>query len=100
MTKYQSGSQADEDFLNKLSEHPELRERFEAILGLARNERGEADTADEAEELAVQEVRRLGQEVLQNWARSKHQGLEKKYDRQAGYRRKEKKTFIGKPDSE
>ena len=30
MTKYQRGSQADEDFLTKLSEYPELRERFEA----------------------------------------------------------------------
>lgn len=100
MAKYRAADNQDEEFLNKLSEYPELRGRFEEILALMRNERGDANTADEAEERAIEEVRKLGLEVMQGWAKRKHRRLAEEYDRREGYRRKEKKNSSGKPDSE
>ena len=37
----------------RLAQYPELRARFEEILAVAENERGDANTADEAEERAA-----------------------------------------------
>ena len=97
MAKYRAADNQDEEFLNKLSEYPELRGRFEEILALMRNERGDANTADEAEERAIEEVRKLGLEVMQGWAKRKHRRLAEEYDRREGYRRKEKKTLLANP---
>ncbi len=79
----------------RLAQHPELRARFEEILALAENERGEANTADEAEELAVEQVRRLGQELMQSWAERKHARLVQEYDTRRDTQRKGKKNSTG-----
>ena len=50
--------------LEKLRRRPELLERFEAILALTESEGGELRTADEVEELLVEEVRRLGNRAI------------------------------------
>jgi hypothetical protein len=97
MTKFKEADNQDEEFLNKLSEYPELRGRFEEILALMGNERGDANTADEAEERAIEEVRKLGLEVMQGWAKRKNRRLAEEYDRREGYRRKEKKTLLANP---
>jgi hypothetical protein len=54
--------------LEKLRIRPELLEHFEAILQLTESEGGELRTADEVEELLVEEVRRLGNQVMHDWA--------------------------------
>lgn len=54
--------------LRRLRAHPELMARFESILGLTEVEEGPLRTADEIEAQLVQEVRRLGNEVMQGWA--------------------------------
>lgn len=54
--------------IESLRRHPELMERFEAILELTNSEEGPLRTADEVEELLVEEVRRLGQRAMQDWA--------------------------------
>jgi hypothetical protein len=60
----------DINFFKKLEEHPHLRKRFEEILNIAESD--DIITADEAEERAIEEVRKLGQEVLQEWALKQH----------------------------
>ena len=45
--------------IESLRRHPELMERFEAILELTNSEEGPLRTADEVEEMLVEEVRRL-----------------------------------------
>jgi hypothetical protein len=61
----------------RLHAHPQLRARVEAILAIAEAEAGTLETADEAEQRVIDEVRRLGQEVLQDWAMGKvRQGAE------------------------
>ena len=52
----------------RLAAHPELRARFEQILALVEDVDGQVTTADEAEERAIEQVRRLGHEMLQEWA--------------------------------
>lgn len=51
--------------VEKLRSHPELLERFEAILALTERPDG---TADQVEELLVAEVRRLGSQAMEQWA--------------------------------
>jgi hypothetical protein len=58
----------DKRLLEKLRSHPQLRERFEAILGLTESAGGQLRTADQVEDLLVEEVRRLGHRVLHDWA--------------------------------
>jgi len=55
-------------FWEKLRSRPELLERFEAILELTEVEDGPLRTADQIEELLVEEVRRLGNRAMQDWA--------------------------------
>jgi len=52
----------------RLKDNPVLRKRVESILDLVENVDGKFKTADEAEERAIEELRRLGNELLQEWA--------------------------------
>ncbi len=79
----------------RLAQHPELRARFEEILAVAENARGDANTADEAEERAIEQVRQLGQELLQSWAERKHERVAQEYDSRPDHRRKGKKKPAG-----
>lgn len=63
----------NEIFLEKLDKHPRLKKRFSEILGIAENSSGELITADDAEMRAIEEVRKLGQEVMQEWAITQHE---------------------------
>ena len=63
----------DLKFLEKLSSTPALRKRFEEILNIAHNTSGDLITADEAEAKAIEEIRKLGQETLKEWAVSQHE---------------------------
>ena len=53
--------------IDGLRRHPEMMERMAGILDLARNE-GPLKTADEVEELLIEEIRKLGQSTMSQWA--------------------------------
>ena len=53
---------------DRLQAHPLLRIRIEAILDIVEAPSGHVDTADEAEKLVIDELRRLGNDVLHNWS--------------------------------
>jgi hypothetical protein len=55
----------------RLQRHPHLRQRFEHILDIIEAPSGQVDTADEAEQRVIEELRRLGHEVLHQWAADK-----------------------------
>ncbi len=55
----------------RMDEMPGLRERFEAILTIAEAEGLGLKKADDAEQRTIEEVRKLGNEVLHTWARNK-----------------------------
>jgi hypothetical protein len=54
--------------IEQLRQHPEILERVQSILQIARNEDGPLKTADEVEELLIQEMRRLGSATMHQWA--------------------------------
>lgn len=57
-----------DNFIKRLEKHPRLKSRFKSILDLAENTTGNVIKADEAERQAIEEVRKLGNEVLYDWA--------------------------------
>lgn len=59
---------AEIQLIEQLREHPEMRVRVQSILEIARNAAGPLKTADEVEELLVEEMRRLGNVTLSQWA--------------------------------
>ena len=62
--------------MERLSKHPELMERFEAILDVTESgtESGPIPTIDDIEDRLVAEVRKLGNSSMKDWA----QKLEKR----------------------
>lgn len=56
--------------LEGLRQNPELMERMQSILELARNQEGPLKTADEVEEKLIEQVRQLGQTTMRQWAKT------------------------------
>jgi hypothetical protein len=54
--------------MERLRSRPEMMERVQRILEIACNEEGPLKTADEVEELLVEEMRRLGNTTMNHWA--------------------------------
>jgi hypothetical protein len=61
---------ADQQLLEALNQHPQLKERLLAIVRLAEGQEGTPRTADEIETLLVEEVRQLGRETMTEWAQA------------------------------
>ena len=94
MTKKNSHLSAQEEHLIEgLREHPELMERFEKILEISANTEGPIKSADEIEALLIEEMRRLGNTTMRDWAASAEKRLgdqlEQK-DASAGVRKKKR----------
>lgn len=64
----QALTETESQFIQQLREHPEMMLRFQTILEITRQGEGPLKTADEVEELVIQEMRRLGQVTLRQWA--------------------------------
>jgi hypothetical protein len=58
----------DQKILARIKAHPGLQERIEAILDIAENTSGKLVTADQAEGKAIEEIKKLSQELLKEWA--------------------------------
>ena len=54
--------------IEDLRRHPEMMERMQSILKIARNEDGPLKGADEVEALLIEEMRRLGHSTMSQWA--------------------------------
>jgi hypothetical protein len=80
----------------RLNRHPILKARMEALLDVVENTAGDLDKANAAEQRVIEQLQRMGNEVLHGWAtnqeRKKSEELEKSEQR---VRHKEKKTSIG-----
>ena len=64
----QEFSPAEKQFVQRLRQRPELRERFQSIMELTHNAEGPLKTADEMEELLIQELRQLGSTSMNDFA--------------------------------
>jgi hypothetical protein len=61
-------TQSEIELIKQLREHPEMRVRVQSILAIARHAEGPLKTADEVEALVIDEMRRLGNVTLSQWA--------------------------------
>jgi len=82
----------------RLKEYPELKTKIETLLGIMENAGGDVEKAAEAERRIIEELRQMGNELLQGWARRQQQKKEEEYNRKPGVNRKEKKTSTGTRD--
>lgn len=78
--------------VHRLENHPVLRARFERILALAENAGNEVKLADDAEDRVTEELRRLGQEVLTDWAQRRHEAAALEGQSQRRMRRDKKNS--------
>jgi hypothetical protein len=86
-----------ENLLARIKSHPEQIERIEAILDIAENKSGELITADQAEGRAIEEIGKLGQELLKAWALCRQEeAIKKAKETHPNAKRHEKKSSIGK----
>ena len=94
MTKKNSHlSPQEAQLIQRLREHPELRERFQSILEISANTEGPIKSADEVEALLIEEMRRLGNTTMGAWAASAEQRLAEQLAQQeasAGVRKKKR----------
>jgi hypothetical protein len=88
-----------EDVSARLDKHPQLRQRVERLLDLCEDRAGDLRKADEAEQRVVEEMRALGHEVLEGWAREQLEARCEELDRTAGVSREGKKNSAGIPSS-
>lgn len=54
--------------IERLRQHPEMSARIQSILDLAHATDGPLKSADEVEELLIQELRQLGHSTMTEWA--------------------------------
>ena len=88
------------DCLRRLRENPELKAKIETLLAIIENAGGDVEKAAEAERRIIEEMRKMGNEVMHSWARHQQQKREAEYQAKPGMNRKEKKTSIGTRDWE
>lgn len=68
-------SPQEAELIKELREHPDLLERFQAILKISSNAEGPMQSADEVESLLIEEVRKLGNTTMGSWAARAEQRL-------------------------
>ncbi len=57
----------------RLNKHPHLRNRIEELLKIVENADGDLKKADEAEQRVIEELRKMGNEVLHDWASNREE---------------------------
>jgi hypothetical protein len=56
------------DLIRRLRKQPKMMERVQRILKIASSSEGPLKTADEVEEMLLEEMRRLGNDTMTEWA--------------------------------
>ena len=79
----------------RLTNHPQLMAKIEAILDIIENKSGELDRADDVEELLIKELRKMGQDVFHGWANNQQRKKEEEGNKRQKAHRHGKKKFIG-----
>jgi hypothetical protein len=89
----------DEEILQGLQEHPQIRQRIGLLLRAVQDAHGDLKRADDAQLRLTQELRRLGQEAMQGWAEGRVRCTEQELRRGGQAYREGKKNFSGTPPS-
>jgi len=92
---FKSEKQQAEELVERLSRHPEFRAKVGELLDIVDNKSGDANTADDAEDLIWEELRQMGQRAMQEWAERKQERVEAESDKRKELSKKEKKGSTG-----
>jgi uncharacterized protein with PhoU and TrkA domain len=65
---HQNLSQSELNLIRRLRKQPKMMERVQRILEIANSSEGPLKTADEIEDLLLEEMRRLGNDTMTEWA--------------------------------
>jgi hypothetical protein len=57
----------DQKFVDRLNQHPQLKERMESLLNIVENVAGDCTKADDAERYVIEELRKMGNDALHCW---------------------------------
>ena len=87
----QNLSQSELKLIRRLRKQPKMMERVQRILEIANSSEGPLKTADEIEELLLEEMRRLGNDTMTEWATQAEQRVGQEVQRQDPTVRKRKK---------
>jgi hypothetical protein len=79
----------------RLANYPDFRQRVEHLLDIVEGQEGELLKADDVEEHLDDQLRGLGQELIQNWAQTQASRQESFWSSRPGVSRKEKKLYGG-----
>ena len=90
---------SDEEILRGLNEHPQIRQRIASLLSAVQDGGGDLRRADDAEQRLTEELRRLGQEAMQGWAKRQVRVTEQEVRRGGQAHREGKKNSVGTPPS-
>ena len=83
-----------ESVAERLERHPALKVRMERMLDVVENASGDVRRADEAERRAIEELRRMGLEVMQSWGQKTSNEAALDLEVQGGVVREVKKTAL------
>lgn len=75
-------TRSESERVEQLRKHPEMMVRVQSILEIASNAEGPLKTADEVEELVIEEMRRLGNVTMSQWAIEAEQRVSSELKRQ------------------
>ena len=85
----------DERLMARLNKHPQLRGRVEHLVDIVEDAGDDLRKADEAERRVIEEVRWLGQELLEGWADGQVAKRADELERTPGVWREGKKNSPG-----
>ena len=88
----------------RLTQHPQLQQRFEALLDIVEDANGDLDKANAAEERVIQELQQMGREAIEHWGKVKESQKSKQYleanNSDGNIINKGKKKYIGTQHTE
>ncbi len=88
----------DQEFIDRLNQHPKLRERVNSLLNVVNNVAGDSTKADDAEQYVIEELRKMGNDALHCWGeKSATQSAEQIREQSPTLHRNGKKKLAGTP---
>ena len=86
----------DQEFIERLNQHPKLRERVNALLNIVNNVAGDCTKADDAEQYVIEELRKMGNDILHCWGEnSASKSAKQLKEQRPALHRNGKKKFAG-----
>ena len=83
----------------RLNAHPDLKAKIESLLSVVENVDGDLQSAHEAEQRVIEEIQKLGQSALQEWATQQNEEQKETFVKtNVQAHRSRKKDSTGTPD--